>query len=103
MKEQNEKQAIEEMARIICRGKNCKSCVHSFELRKCGAQEYAERLYNAGYRKQIAGKWVKSDIPQEKYVCSACGGACWYYDFKGDVAKSRFCPNCGARMKGGAE
>lgn len=46
------------------------------------------------------GKWIDSDIPSEKYVCSNCGGACWYYDYEGDVAKSRFCPNCGASMKG---
>lgn len=38
MNENTEKQAIEEMARIICRGKDCKSCVYSFELRKCGAE-----------------------------------------------------------------
>lgn len=45
------------------------------------------------------GHWKKSDILNEKYVCSVCGGACWYYDYQGDVAKSRYCPNCGARMK----
>lgn len=45
------------------------------------------------------GKWEKSDIPGEKYVCSICGGACWYYDCQGEVAKSRFCPSCGAKMK----
>lgn len=56
-------------------------------------------LLNAGYRKQSEGEWVPSDIPQEKYVCSVCGGACWYYDFRGDVAKSRYCPNCGSKMK----
>lgn len=45
------------------------------------------------------GQWEKSDIPGEKYVCSICGGACWYYDCQGEVAKSRFCPSCGAKMK----
>lgn len=44
------------------------------------------------------GRWVESSIPCEKYVCSECGGACWYYDYQGDVAKSRYCPNCGAKM-----
>lgn len=46
------------------------------------------------------GEWIDSDIPNEKYVCSNCGGACWYYDYEGDVAKSNFCPNCGADMRG---
>lgn len=44
------------------------------------------------------GRWVKSDIPHEEYVCSECGGACWYYDYQAIVAKSRYCPNCGAKM-----
>lgn len=47
----------------------------------------------------INGEWVPSNIPCEKYVCSICGGACWHYDFGGNIVKSRFCPNCGAKMK----
>ena len=45
------------------------------------------------------GRWVNSEIPNEKYVCSVCGGACWYYDVQGEVAKSAYCPNCGAKME----
>ena len=44
------------------------------------------------------GRCVKSEIPGEKFVCSECGGACWYYDYEGEVAQSRYCPNCGCRM-----
>ncbi|MBR2549453.1 MAG: hypothetical protein IKE92_05435 [Clostridiales bacterium] len=44
------------------------------------------------------GHWIKSNIPNEKYICSECGGASWYYDYQGDVAKSRYCPNCGEKM-----
>ena len=25
-------------------------------------------------------KWLKSNIPNEGYVCSLCGGASWQYD-----------------------
>lgn len=46
----------------------------------------------------VRGFWEKSDIPCEGYKCSICGGAAWYYDYQGEVAKSRFCPNCGAKM-----
>ena len=45
------------------------------------------------------GHWIKSNKPNEKYVCSECGGGCWYYDYQADVAKSRYCPNCGADMR----
>jgi hypothetical protein len=50
----------------------------------------------------VHGHWEKSDIPHEKFCCSVCGGACWYYDYAGDVARSRYCPNCGAKMDGGS-
>lgn len=45
------------------------------------------------------GHWIESNIPNEKYVCSECGGGCWYYDYQADVVKSRFCPNCGTKME----
>lgn len=51
-------------------------------------------------KNQKTGHWIESNIPNEKYACSECGGACWYYDFKGEVAKSKYCPNCGAKMEG---
>ena len=53
----------------------------------------------APVREVVRGTWIESHIPGEKYVCSECGGACWYYDYQGEVAKSRFCPNCGADMR----
>lgn len=46
------------------------------------------------------GEWVRSDIPCEKYYCSVCGGACWHYDYNGDVVRSKYCPNCGSKMDG---
>lgn len=62
-----------------------------------------QEQYNLLWKKAVdhelkKGHWIASDIPDEKYVCSECGGACWYYDHKGEVAKSRYCPNCGAKM-----
>ena len=52
---ENKKQAIEEMALIICGFKDCTSCISRMGLRKCGAKAYAERFYNADYRKQA---WI---------------------------------------------
>lgn len=46
----------------------------------------------------VHGHWESSGEPCEKFNCSVCGGASWYYDYHGDVAKSRYCPNCGAKM-----
>lgn len=65
-----------------------------------GMREDLEKLPTADVVEVRHGKWEKSEIPEEKYVCSVCGGACWYYDYQGELAKSRFCPNCGAKMDG---
>lgn len=63
-----------------------------------GFNDGAKAQYEAD-KKRKQGRWIESDIKNEKYVCSVCGGACWYYDYEGDVAKSNFCPNCGADMR----
>ena len=44
------------------------------------------------------GRWIPSPYPEEKYICSNCGGACWYYDVMKTVKQSKYCPNCGAHM-----
>lgn len=46
----------------------------------------------------VHGKWEKSEIPCEEFRCSICGGAAWYYDVGKNIAKSRYCPTCGAKM-----
>ena len=51
----------------------------------------------------VHGEWLRSEIPNEKWVCSNCGGACWYYDYQGSLGKSNYCPSCGARMYKGGE
>lgn len=88
MKEQNEKQAaIEKIARII----------HGTPF---SDMHRAVAIYNAGYRKQSVGEWVaKSEMVRtptaKNHYCSVCK-----YEAN---ETTDFCPNCGARMKGGAE
>jgi hypothetical protein len=55
----------------------------------------AKHLYNAGYRKQKDGRWKGAGLGD--YYCSLC---CSTYS-GGD--EYNYCPNCGAKMKGGAE
>ena len=92
MKEQIEKQAIEEMARYIYENTDL-SIVDI-------AENIAEALYNAGYRRQSDGEWEKRtfiifDSEKVGYNCSECNTT-W-------DTETKFCPNCGAKMKGGAE
>ena len=86
---------IEEMARFIVENTD----LSVFDI----AENIAQELYNAGYRKQSEGEWENVYEYNEylmhrerKTACSVCG-----YKPKGDIcAKTPFCPNCGARMKG---
>ena len=70
----------------------CKGCA-------CHAKYYAERVYNAGYRKQKEGEWIWTENGEEDYeqywVCSCCHEKSYW--------ESKFCSDCGAKMKGGAE
>lgn len=54
-----------------------------------------------GYSKQSEGEWISNELGGYKYAfyCSECG---WVdgYPFND---RHKFCPNCGAKMKGGKE
>lgn len=97
----NEQKQIEEMARDICKlGISCEECTmlarktNQTREQYCKAFEYAKRAYNAGYRKQSVGEWVKGSFNNTR-TCSICGNV--------NTFRSKFCPNCGAKMKGGEE
>lgn len=63
------------------------------------AQEIAEALYNAGYRKQKKGKWIVSGMFDDFLKCSSCG----YQQPWQTAIAYKYCADCGAKMKGGAE
>ena len=70
-------------------------------------EDYAEALYNTGCRKQSEGEWLYKVYDNgnrgDQSVCSICGkeadGFIHGYDFWIEDLP-RFCPNCGAKMKG---
>ncbi len=94
------REQIEEMAKATmkhCKIDNqCGSC-HWSTCNEC----LADVLYNAGYRKQSEGEWISNELGGYKYAfyCSECG---WVdgYPFND---RHKYCPHCGAKMKGGAE
>lgn len=100
MKDQKQ---IEEMAWELCdipKHPDIKSCEQCGN-KHCHAMYYAERAYNAGYRKQVEGKWIKHAC---SYECGVCGDELELenaedYDPIEDV-ELYFCPSCGAKMKG---
>ena len=95
-----------------CLTNTCHDCEY-YGDGECDNHIRAEYLYNAGYRKQSEGENIGTVHPVDEFVCSKCGihlegwtrvvtdeddGELYYYEYE-----FKYCPNCGAKMKGGAE
>lgn len=100
MEKQIEKQAIEEMAKVIERTEQIARDAY------CGYPSptmFAKDLYWKGYRKQSEGEWVQSKDWEYDYKCSSCGNDALEGRYGNNDHCTKYCPHCGARMKGGAE
>ena len=92
---------IEEMTEILKRYTKKHNIMASVVILEC----YAEELYNADYRKQSEGEWVVAKTERAwndaeypyMHRCSLCGNE------EASQSLTPYCPNCGAKMKGGAE
>ena len=117
-----EEKQIEEMARVLRPLTLCTHCLASLNRDKkrdggcyrpigyeCSLDrdilKYCEALYTAGYRKQSEGEWkehphfnFEGGYSGANYECSNC-----HFDDIYDLDNTNYCPNCGAKMKGGAE
>lgn len=97
MKE-NEKQAIEEMARIIGAAIEFDELDFGMdEKTEIMAEKAAEKFYAEGYRKQSVGEWIFNrgrTYGEPAYYCSNCSEGSSEYGY------DKYCPDCGAHMKG---
>lgn len=106
------KEQIEKLARDICHlNVSCDECTMlakqtgQSKERYCKAMQYAKRAYEKGWRKQSEGEWETiPDYRPEKliayrHICSVCKNT--YKDIRPHGHK--YCHECGAKMKGGAE
>ncbi len=68
------------------------------------ATAFAETLYQRGWRKQSEGEWEISKMGDGGTIrtCSNCHISQTVNVYNGKVM-FKYCPYCGARMKGGAE
>ena len=89
-------EAVLSIAKYLCSYYgNCKGCGSEGI---CDVGISAQVMYDRGYSKQSEGEWKikwKSTLPQyepSEYECSVCG-------YRRTVLH-KFCPNCGAKMKG---
>jgi hypothetical protein len=49
------------------------------------------------------GKWIVDSVASNVFRCSICGSDAPVCPTGGNEYKSRYCPSCGARMKGVSE
>ena len=124
-KEKQIEEMAVELAKIYCNPKGCFGCnlCDEYGSLELNCEDYlhyrttAETLYNAGYAKAERGEWIVDawdnkkeewvTIPYNKHLhadayCSLCKALALLDGAEYGVA-SNFCPNCGAKMKGGAE
>lgn len=81
----------------------------------CDMCDFAKTLYNADYRKQNKGEWKVTRTAKRTYIkCTRCNYTKLFdrlesitddrkYIINDFISEHTFCPNCGAKMKGGAE
>lgn len=99
MKDNDKKQAIKEMAEVIRHFERLTWNV----VGACPSPKmYAQELYRKGFRKQSEGEWMEQVRVSKEgkpllrhYKCNLCGVYL--------ATQANFCPNCGAKMEGGAE
>jgi DNA-directed RNA polymerase subunit RPC12/RpoP len=77
------------------------SVLHNYSI----SRVLASVLAGEGYSKQSEGEWIKSP---SSYECTACKEEFFVEGYAEDYDPItdwdlHFCPNCGAKMKGGAE
>ena len=107
------KEQIEEMAKEMCEVCFSKPFCKVISANCPIAIRDAERLYNAGYRKQKEGENISQMHPSDEFICEKCGliiRECCRYEIDEDDGDEicyefpyRFCPRCGMKVKGGAE
>lgn len=95
----NEAKQIEEMAKDVAHSISwCDDVIPTVDCLGTAAA-----LYGIGYRKQSKGKWKAEGC---HYTCSECDqdyivDACAEDYDPIDYFDLHYCPNCGAKMKGG--
>ena len=93
---EKEKQIVEELSEFLFSVDGTSYKGGPIRVGNYGALALA--LYDKGYRKQSVGEWVTKGDIFKSYHCSVCN-----YSVDYPKQKTTYCPECGAKLKGGAE
>ena len=81
------KEKIKEMAKVLIDYTKKNNIMASHVI----LEDYAESLYNAGYRKQVEVEWTLIMTVCNRGECTKCGEI--------GAVRWKYCPNCGAHMR----
>jgi ribosomal protein L31 len=92
MSKEKQIEGMAEVLRHVCEGECIRNKDGLIDCEVCKACH----LYEAGYRKQSEGEWLKERMSkfEHRYNCSNC-------NYRRFGKPTPHCPNCGAKMKGG--
>ena len=86
----------------VCEGISCNECsfgTNEDGMSECVLQKRMDGLPTADVRENVHGEWI---IDGECIDCSVCRHEKWSrVPFEDLVKGFKFCPNCGADMRGG--
>lgn len=75
-------------------------CEHNREVAEQTLAQHIENVKD--WQPARHGHWIDCEDDYSDYVrCSVCGDE--FTSWEGDCAHTKFCPECGARMNGGAD
>ena len=104
---------VEEMAKDLCKARMCRLDDWEGCPDKDGGcircRRVAEIMTVQNYCKQSEGEWVacpdEHEICATEFACSNCKESFCSSELTDEefLKMMKFCPNCGAKMKGGAE
>lgn len=92
MDKEKQIEGMAEALRHVCEGECIRNKDGLIDCEVCKACH----LYEAGYRKQSEGEWVTKGDIFKTYHCSVCN-----YSVDYPKQKTTYCPECGAKLKGG--
>lgn len=98
----------EKLVNIVCDATQINGCIHSCNHPPCAmVRGIVDALIANGVTVQERGNWVTlTDCSNEGVYCSVCHKKVYRHDYalcsRKNKLRSAYCPNCGARMDGGA-